>query len=189
MGFISRSHLQPGIRMLRLALRTTVREVVSVWDRLPGFAIGDTRWKQRAAVAGLALVSACSDGGGAVVTRDGPLIVWAQEQVGGDAANGAADITGRLSLDGECAFLKADSGDVWLPIWPKDTVWSAPGTVTVRGSVAIKSGDSVTGGGFFVNRASDSEISRSIEEAAGSCRGRFDEIAAFNPTTEISITE
>ena len=95
----------------------------------------------------------------------------------------AAEVTGTLSYDEECLRL-----DGYPVIWPEGTAWAEPGLLTLPSGARVDVGTGLHGGGGDLNVAAVEErFGKEVADAAEPCLGDSDEVAVFNPGSEVSV--
>jgi hypothetical protein len=119
----------------------------------------------------------CSDSSGGQVR--GPLLT----SVGDADDQMAAEVTGLLAYDGECLRL-----DVYPVVWPEGTTWEPSGVLTLPGGERVTPGERVTGGGGYLSVDAVGELfGDDVASGAERCLDDAQEIAVFNPGSEVSV--
>lgn len=125
----------------------------------------------------LGLVAGCSSSPEGEV--QGPLLT----SVGGSGEGMAAQVTGPLAYAEECLRL----GD-YPVIWPEGTAWAEPDLITLPSGEQVEVGTRLDGGGGYLNVAAVVErFGQQVADAAERCLGDSDEVAVFNPGSEVSV--
>ncbi len=129
------------------------------------------------AAAFLGMIAGCSSSQEGEV--QGPLLT----SVGGSDEGMAAQVTGSLSYDGDCLRL----GD-YPVLWPEDTKWAGPEVLTLPSGEQVEVGTQLHGGGGYLNVDAVEELfGEEVADAAERCLGEGDEVAVFNPGSEVSV--
>lgn len=111
---------------------------------------------------------------------DGPLLT----SVGEADDHMAADVRGILAYDGDC--LRWGESPV---LWPEGTRWTGPESVlTLPSGEQVEAGAALSGrGGHLSLEGFERLFVSEVADTAERCLGRSDEIAVFNPGSEVSV--
>lgn len=138
-------------------------------------------------VAVALLVGACAG----EATVDGPVMTSPAST--SDEGMGA-EVTGALSFDGQCVFIShPDQPEITYPVlWPEGTRWQRdPPAVVLPDGVTAAMGSVVAGGGgyLYVDGVVGMAGEEVGEKAAACVQPPYEEIAVFNPGSQVTVDD
>lgn len=135
------------------------------------------------------MVAACGDSSGAASTStsvDGPVIRYPEPQSSDEGM--AAEVSGRLELDGSCLYVALDEvGERYPIVWPAGTTWDGEQRAVVSpAGVPMAVGSDVYGAGGYLYVE---DVKRSLGSEADALASRcvhntYGEIAFVNNAVE-----